>query len=330
MAERSGEIKQFQKRLDDAFSYKEILGGRFLLPAIDMEREVGEQFVHKYYGHRKLTDSFLDFFGETLSSQADYNYKFGWPTEKYYVTCLMMFVTMFRSTRSAELLSTNAYPMQGYAVMRSVRDQAWVLCAAASGMATFGELFGWEGANGEILSAEDQERVVGNRRKIEGFIRAQLIGKRSGLSEEAQFELLRWDRMFNQEAHRGLFTLFRSSQNLMDSKGPRFSLVPQSDEILDGMFLNRSTEINWMILRLLPFVRRKETYYDGWAEKWKLLDESFVFMYRGLAEMGKKIAPAFVEMMDTKFKFDPTMFFFEPTPKPKTPPSDAPQPRDFD
>jgi len=209
--------------------------------------------------------------------------------------------------------------MQGYAAMRSVRDQAWVLWAAATGLGTFGELFGWEGVEGGNWTPEVQAQIVGNRRKFEGYIRAHVIGKRSGLSEEAQIELLRWDRMFNQEAHRGLFTLFRASQDIIGPKGHKFSLVPFPDDMLDAMFLNRSTEINWMILRLLPFVRRKETHYDGWVTKWKLLDDSFKFMHRGFTELGKKIAPAFAEMMDKKFGFDENVFFEKSVRKTKDP-----------
>ena len=309
---RSEEIKQFQEQLEDVFSYRGVRGGRFLLPTMSMEEKVGCSFVKKFHGHRVLTDCFLDFFAETLNAQADYNYRFGWPKEPFYLTCLMMYVTMFRGARAAEILSVNAYPMQGYAAMRSVRDQAWVLWAAAKGIGTFGELFGWEGVVGTDWTPEQEAKIVSNRRKFEGFIRSNVIGKRSGLSDDSQAELLRWDRMFNQEAHRGLFTLFRASKDVLDPKGRGFSLVPYPDETLDAMFLNRSTEVNWMILRLLPFVRRKETYYDSWSSKWKLLDNSFKFMHRGFSELGKKIAPAFTEMLEKKFDFDDQLFFIEP------------------
>lgn len=314
------EIKAFQKRLEDAFSYNEVVGGRFLLPVINMEKEVGSQFVEKYHGHRRLTDSFLDFFAETLTSQASYNARHGWPKEPYYLTCLMMYVTMFRAARSAEILSTEGYPMQGYALLRSVKDQIWTLCAAASRLATFAELFGWDGINVQTWNDEAQGKIVANRIKIEAAIREQITGAKSGLSAETREQLLKWERMFNAEAHRGLYSLFRASEKLVDPQGPGFSLVPAPDELLDAMFINRSTETNWMILRLLPFVRREEADYKGWTEKWKLLDESFAFMVEGLTNMGKKIGPAFVELLGTKFKFDPKTFYSEPPDKPKEAP----------
>jgi hypothetical protein len=63
------------------------------------------------------------------------------------------------------------------------------------------------------------------------------------------------------------------------------------DPIAASMFLNRSTESNWMILRLLPYMRKQETVgNEDWAKKWKILDESFRFMTDGLAGLRKKIA----------------------------------------
>ena len=42
-----------------------------------------------------------------------------------------------------------------------------------------------------------------------------------------------------------------------------------------------------------------------WARKWKVLDESFRQMLEGLSNLGKKLADAFIEMMDSKFKSAP-------------------------
>ena len=282
-----------------------------------MEEEAGKAFVEKYHGFRRLTDSFLDSSAETLVAQAAYSGKNGWPKLPYYLTCLMMFLTMFRSTRAAEVLSTNGYPMQGYSLMRGVKDQVWTMCGAVTGLATFAELFGWDGVTTEKWGEEDRARIVANRRKTEARVRELIVGKKSGLSEETQTWLLKWERMFNGEAHRGIYTLMRASSQMVDRDGTGFSLVAPPDELLDAMFLNRSTEINWMILRVLPFARRSETKDDKWAEKWKILDESFAFMVKGLADIGKKIAPAFIELLDTKFKFDPSVFYSEPAPEEK-------------
>src|SRR6266536_355689 len=162
------EIERRQTLLFDAFSHNGVLGERFLGKAIDTEKAIGDVFVKTYYGHRVLTDAFLDFFGETLIEQIELNNKSGWPTEaQNYAPCLMMFLTMFRSVRASDIASVHAYPLQGYIIQRSIKDQAFVLCAAATGLASFGALFGWEGVPEVKWTEEQQELVVKNRRKIE-------------------------------------------------------------------------------------------------------------------------------------------------------------------
>ena len=95
-AAKTEEIKKRQQLLFDAFRHNEVLGGRYFVPVVDAERAIGAKFVDTYYGHRVLTDSFLDFFGGTLLKQIELNNKIGWPNEeKNYATCLMMFLTIF-------------------------------------------------------------------------------------------------------------------------------------------------------------------------------------------------------------------------------------------
>jgi hypothetical protein len=105
--------------------------------------------------------------------------------------------------------------------------------------------------------------------------------------------------------------LFRESSLVL--KGERdISLVPYPDDLRDPMFMNRSTETNWMIHRLLPFVRRRETpHADSWDSNWALLDGHFRWMVEGLGNIGKKIASAVIELIDQKFVFDPSTYFTE-------------------
>jgi hypothetical protein len=66
------------------------------------------------------------------------------------------------------------------------------------------------------------------------------------------------------------------------------------------------------MLRLLPYMRRAETPLDvNWDKKWMLLDDSFKMMVDGLAGLGKKIAPAVLEMVQAKFKLSVRSYYFE-------------------
>jgi hypothetical protein len=306
------EIIDWQKRLEEMFSHNDIVGGRFLLQAMNEEDAAGEHFIKKYRGHRVLTDSFLEFFGETILTQIGFNNENGWPQDRpFYVTRLMMYATMFRVIRAGELLSTKGYPLSAYALLRGVKDQIWILCAAANGMATFGELFGWEGL-GAQWSEDAYAKVVGNRVNTERKIRELIIGKKSELSVNTQSQLEKWERLFNTEAHRGLFSLFTSSRRLIETKGSDFRLGPMPSEMTDAMYVTHASELHWMALRLLPAIRRAETLANtDWTKKWDVLDGSFRFMLKGLSDMGKKIADAITELIDAKFKFNPTMHYQE-------------------
>jgi hypothetical protein len=308
-------IKEFQDHLHRTFDHDGFIGGHYLIDVMGQEQATGEAFVNKFHGHRVLTDSLIEFFAETLEAQRQWNLYKGWPkSEPEYPRCLLMYLTLFRTVRATEILSVNGYAMPAYALQRSLTDQIFILWAAATKMATFDVLFGFPDYPSDPPPPADVQSK--NRFKIEKAIRDKLIGKASGLSVESQTELLRWERLFNMEIHRGILSSMRMMDELMKGKG--FKLGPATDDISESMFLNRSLETNWMLHRLLPYMRRKETANDEeWARKWQVLDDSFKFMMDGFVALGKKIGPAFVEVISTKFNFDPTLSFSAPPKPPK-------------
>lgn len=311
--DQNAKIKAWQERLEATFVHNGEVGGRFLRGVRQRERTTGATFVDKFHGHRVLTDSFLDFFGQTIRFQSFFNNCVGWPTDQpYYVTSLMMYLTLFRTIRASEILSEYGYVLRAYAIQRSIKEQLWILCAAANGMATFAELFGWEDKGGDWTPG-DQEEIFKAQLKTENLVREKIVGAKSELSENSQTQLLNWERLFNKEVHRALFSMYRASHRLIVDKKYDVSLGPTTDDLADAMFLNRSMELNWMALRLLPFMRRSDTpTNERWAANWRVLDESFKFMFDGFSALGKAIAPAYLELIETKFSFDPSKYFAEP------------------
>jgi hypothetical protein len=102
--------RAWQERLENNFSYEGEVGGKLLAKTMAAEQRIGALFVDKFYGHRVLTDSFLEFFTETLDEQAGFSQQHGRPQEEpYYVTCLMMYLTMYRNVRAAEILCVQGY-----------------------------------------------------------------------------------------------------------------------------------------------------------------------------------------------------------------------------
>ena len=238
-------IRQWQNRLHEAFDYNGVLGGQFLSETMQLEEIVGQLFVQKYHGHRLLTDAFLDFFAETLQTQLAFHAHHGWPSsEPNYALTFLMYLTTFRTVRATEVLSVHGYPLQGYALQRSIKDQIFILWAIANNMMGFNETFGWQ----EGLTFDGTGKMAANRTKAERKIRSVVIGKELGLSQETQTELLDWEQMFNLETHRGLFTLVDTFKDAV--KGKLVVVGPRPDERNEAMFFNRSNELNWMILRL--------------------------------------------------------------------------------
>jgi hypothetical protein len=128
-------ILQWQDRLHEAFDYNDVLGGKFLLGTMQLEEAVGQLFVRKYHGHRLLTDAFLDFFAETLQTQLAFHSQCGWPSnEPNYALTFLMYLTMFRTVRATEVLSVNGYPLQGYALQRSIKDHLMRSCEQHDGL----------------------------------------------------------------------------------------------------------------------------------------------------------------------------------------------------
>ena len=77
-----------------------------------------------------------------------------------------------------------------------------------------------------------------------------------------------------------------------------------------SMFLNRSLEVAWMVLRIFPFLQlRPRAFGEGWAAKWELLDEPCRLQSESLGDLGKPIGYAFIRFMDAKFPFSPDTAF---------------------
>jgi hypothetical protein len=306
-------ILQWQNRLHEVFDYNGVLGGKFLSGTMHLEKTVGQLFAQRFYGHRLLTDAFLDFFAETLQTQLAFHSVYGWPSnEPNYAPTFLMYLTMFRTVRATEVLSVNGYPLQGYALQRSIKDQAFILWAVANNIIDSAETFGWqEGLPLDGTRDEGMKKMAAGRMKVEHKIRSLIIGKESGLSEETQAELLGWEQLFNVETHRGLFTLFTAHDDAL--KGNLDVVGPNPEEKNEVVFVNRSNELNWMILRLIPCIRRKQIIWsDEWTRKWDLLEDSFRRMNQGFADLGKKIPLAHLEMIEMKFRFGSDHYYIEP------------------
>jgi hypothetical protein len=88
-------------------------------------------------------------------------------------------------------------------------------------------------------------------------------------------------------------------------------IVPAFSEAPVAMFINRYSEIGWMLLRLLPALQPPDSIFsEAWRAKWDLLDECFEQTVHSLTEqLGKPIGAAVVELVHSKFPFNSRSVF---------------------
>jgi hypothetical protein len=305
-------VAQWQRNLEDHFTYNGVVGGRILPSTMKQEQICGAYFVDKFHGHRVLADSFMDFFAVTLRSAAAGHYKTGWPGHSYYGPCLVEFVTQFRGMRAAEVLSVNGYPLDGYALQRNLKDQAIFLGAVVEGISSFPALYGLKEPPASASWGEkDHKAVLYHRQDEERLIFERMIGKNSGLDAEHIEALKRWNRVFNMQVHGARLSTMRELYAWIQDK-KEFAVGPRMDDDGFAIYMNRFTEIAWMILRALPFLQtEKMCFNEHWQGEWIVLDDSLRSSVEGLGSLGKKIAPAFIAMIEAKFAASPASRYVE-------------------
>ncbi len=309
------DVSKWQSRLEQAFTKDGTIGHR-LADVIKQENEYADYVTNKFYGYIVLQDCFFDFFINTIQEANHFVQKHGIPKEAtYYNIILLSQITNFRSFRAAENLLLKGYPLDGYALLRDLKDRAIYHAAIMDGITSYKKLHGHdilEKANANLSSDSDLYKKAKNQQKSqERKILKLFLGEKSGFDKETIYELSRWNRMFHEEVHGSRYTFTIEGGDWLKGKSP-ITVGPLPNERAIIMYLNRSNEIGWMLLRTLPVLQLKqEAFGDEWSKKWYLLDESFRYFIESLGATGKKIGYAILRLVDTKFKFNPTYAYKE-------------------
>jgi hypothetical protein len=146
------DIAAWQKRLEDNFTVKGIVGGN-LLEIIDQERICGEYFVNKFHGQDVLINSFQSFYIETITNVFDWVGVHGWLKDcEYYAPLLFHYITTFRGFRACENLLLKGYPLDGYALLRDLKDRCIFLAGIAHNITSFPTLLGIQGVKSATIA----------------------------------------------------------------------------------------------------------------------------------------------------------------------------------
>jgi hypothetical protein len=88
--------------------------------------------------------------------------------------------------------------------------------------------------------------------------------------------------------------------------GQLLPICPQPTIRSFTAYMNRFSEVCWMLLRTFPLLQlTRKAFGEKWTDKWRVLDDSFLAMAKGLEELGKPIGAAIIELLDKSFHFCP-------------------------
>ena len=302
-------INEWQDRLADTFTVNGLVGGS-LLTVHSSENTAGNYLVGTFRGQNVLLDSFQSFFIDTLSLTNDQIVSGGWPKDRInYPIALVAFFNLFRRFRACEILYIKGYPLDAYALMRDIKDRAFMLAGIARNMITFSGIIGAPPVS-VVDPKEYKKQSTKNRKDAEHRIMHGLVGKTSGLSGAVQEDLKQWDDFFHMEMHGGSVSLTQELREISRGKLPQIGPSVIQDAYV--MYINRSSEMGWMVTRLLPFLQVSEDAFGAdWERKRQVLDDSFRYMLEGFSNLGKRLGASFITMIDTKFVFKQPFYYFE-------------------
>jgi hypothetical protein len=225
---------------------------------------------------------------------------------------------MFRRVRACENLLLNGYPLDGYALLRDLKDRAIFLAAIVHNWTTWETLFGYgpgvpvPTSYDQQLTETDQRLMRRNAEKEERRLLGLMLRKESGLDQNVLRAIQKWERLFNQEIHGAKLSFFTELGDWAVRKS-ELSIGPVPKDKHMGMYMNRICEIGWLVTRLLPYLQPvPHAFGEEWQMKWGILDDSFLYMQQGLSRIGKDIGDAFITFVNKKFDFKDTLSYSEP------------------
>lgn len=263
------------------------------------------QAILQYKGYLALSDAFKCFFLETVEIlNTEVRSKIRQPLSEFYGLLVPRLSQSFLTLCGAERVATRGYPYQGYTLLRNLFDNLLLTSAA---LQKFTDFYSIEGVSpGKSLAPEDATKL---RKTTEFAARRRMTGDQSGLSPATITEIRVWDAMFDFETH-GARLSATHAMDWMKGQGT-LPVLPKFTERGWTLFMNRYTEVTWMLHRLLPTLQPPDIAISPpWDEKWQVLDLSFTETVNALTEqLGKPIGAALVELVRQKFPFGPQTRF---------------------
>ena len=264
------------------------------------QEEQHSQEILRYKGYLALSDSFKALFLESVELfNTQCRPKVKTPLSEHYLMFMPRVANAFMLLCGAERTAIRGYPYQGYTILRNVFDDAVLTSAALQHLTTFYSIEGLD-----LGKPFDITEVKKLRKATEREVRKRMTGSESGLRPKTIDEFVQWDALFDYETHGARLSLALAKGWLHGTEPLGF--LPKFSEGTFAIFMNRFSEIAWMVHRLLPAVQPPAAPLPTvWGDKWRVVDECFEKMVHSLSkEQGKYIGEAIVEFVHAKFPFN--------------------------
>jgi hypothetical protein len=301
-------VREWEARLRTMFSESGVVGPS-LLP-IHHAEEVYEQYVGtSFFGYRVLNQSFLEFFYQTLRQAESFAKREGAASiANSYGATLLFYANIFNRFRAAEVLFLNGYPLDAFALLRDLKDRAIYLSGLIDGRTSLAALLGIA-KSGQPASSDRWEahaQAVERRRNEQRRVMSLVVGSQSGLEAGITQGLRRWQSFFHDEVHLSILT-FSFESGSWAGDNAELPIGPHEEPLSAAMYMNRSCEVAWLLLRTLPFLQHEAAGFgSGWADRWSLLDESIRYAVETLQQQGKELVGFVVALVEKKFSFGPS------------------------
>lgn len=301
-------LVEWQTRLTSTFNAEGVIGGTNLLPVFKAERGYGATVDSHFRGYRVLSGSLQNFWFQTLRL-AEEKWRRGGAnsSNEWYGIALLEYAGLFRVIRSSDILLHSGYPLDGFSLLRDVRDRAVCLAAVGKGLTSHRLLFGYDATESppKTMTQEEWEACKRRAENTERDALRKMIGSESGLDAATIAELKGWTELFHMEVHRSRLTRSAEFKEWMTGIHA-LPLIPQPRELPLAMFVNRFVEVAWMVLRVLPLLQLSPHSFGAkWSRRWEVLDASFRHDVEDVWRLRKPIAGAVICMIDAKFAFSP-------------------------
>jgi hypothetical protein len=296
------------QKLRDAFSDGGIVGPGLL--GIHMREEEREAVLcDSFRGYRLLHQCFLAFLHDSLQL-ANSIAPEARPPYDWYRPLLVFLGTTFSRARAAEILYLHGYALEGFALLRDLKDRAVLLAGVLHGATTIPLVLGFEpdgslGESGDYWAANRQ--MTKRRRSVHREVFAFMLTR--DLPGEVAGHLRRWADLFHYEVHMSLHSLVHEGLAPYRSSG-QLRLGPNESQLAIEMYMNRSLEVCWALLRVLPIVQKApKSHGPQWCAKWELLDRNLGAAVSSVPELATDIGPSLLRWFDLKLPFNPSSSF---------------------